>query len=103
MRIPNEQRSKKLDGSNVTWGMAIRSVLFSDWKSTVRAVAATPLGTSAAAVREGYFRVVMDIPKRTILFEVAVTRISPTLNQIPAHFFARVFRIDSFHGKKSEP
>ena len=24
----------------------------------------------------------MDIPKRTILFEVTVTRISPTLNQI---------------------
>jgi hypothetical protein len=46
------------------------------------AVAATLLGSSAAAVREGYFRVVMDIPKRTILFEVAVTRISPTLNQI---------------------
>src|SRR5271165_4923771 len=46
------------------------------------AVAATLLGTSAAAEREGYFRVVMDIPKRTILFEVAVTRLSPTLNQI---------------------
>ena len=46
------------------------------------AVAAALLGFSAAAVREGYFRVVMDIPKRTIHFEVAVTRISPTLNQI---------------------
>jgi hypothetical protein len=46
------------------------------------AVAATLLGTGAAAVREGYFRVVMDIPKRTILFEVTLTRISPTLNQI---------------------
>jgi hypothetical protein len=46
------------------------------------AVAAALLGKSAAAVREGYFRVVMDIPKRTIHFEVAVTRISPTLNQI---------------------
>ena len=48
------------------------------------AVAAALLGTSACAVREGYFRVVMDIPKRTIHFEVAVTRISPTLNQISA-------------------
>jgi hypothetical protein len=46
------------------------------------AVAATLLGSSATAMREGYFRVVMDIPKRTILFEVAVTRISPTLNQV---------------------
>ena len=46
------------------------------------AVAATLLGSSAAAMCEGYFRVVMDIPNRTILFEVAVTRISPTLNQI---------------------
>jgi hypothetical protein len=48
------------------------------------AVAAALLGNSASAVREGYFRVVMDIPKRTIHFEVAVTRISPTLNQISA-------------------
>jgi hypothetical protein len=46
------------------------------------AVAATLLGSSAAAMQEGYFRVVMDIPKRTILFEVTVTRISPTLNQV---------------------
>jgi len=46
------------------------------------AIASALLGTSAAAVREGYLRVVMDIPKRTIHFEVAITRISPTLNQI---------------------
>jgi hypothetical protein len=45
-------------------------------------VAAALVGGSAAAVREGYFRVVMDIANRTIHFEVAVTRISPTLNQI---------------------
>jgi hypothetical protein len=48
------------------------------------AVATVLLGSGAAAMREGYFRVVMDIPKRTILFEVTVTRISPTLNQISA-------------------
>jgi hypothetical protein len=45
-------------------------------------VAAALLGESAAAVREGYFQVVMDIPNRTVHFEVAVTRISPTINQI---------------------